>query len=77
MFNSEFLKKKGYRRLTTGHSALRKRLYLLLGMLLDYIILRAESILTFAMLCKEKDILYLPIAFQNYPNEIPGILSLF
>ena len=74
--NSEFLKKKGHRRLTTGHSPSRKKLYLLLGMLLDYIILRAELILTFAMFWKEKDILYLPIGFQNYCDEIPGILSL-
>lgn len=77
VFKERVLRRKGNRRLTTGHSGLREKLYLLLGMLLDYIILRAESILTFAMFWKGKDVLYLPIAFQNYRDEIPGILSLF
>ena len=75
--NSESLRRKGHRRLTTGHSALRRKLYLLLRMLLDYIMLGAESILTLATFWKEKDILYLPMAFQKYRDEIPGILSLF
>lgn len=41
-----------------------------------YYLLRAELILTFAMFWKEKDILYLPMAFQNYRDEISGRLSL-